>query len=107
MNKNSTLKSRIRFSFLFWLLAFNVSVFPQTRITGYVFEAKTHKPLANANILVQGTQLGAASGPDGYYEISNLSPGTYTVEASVIGYKPEEIENVVVRENSTVELTSS
>ncbi|MFQ6113580.1 MAG: TonB-dependent receptor domain-containing protein, partial [bacterium] len=104
MNKNSTLKSRIRFSFLFWLLAFNVSVFPQTRITGYVFEAKTHKPLANANILVQGTQLGAASGPDGYYEISNLSPGTYTVEASVIGYKPEEIENVVVRENSTVEL---
>ena len=43
-------------------------------------------PLAGANVVVEGTDLGAASSGDGTYSIS-IGEGSYTVTASVIGYK--------------------
>jgi len=43
-------------------------------------------PLAGANVVVEGTDLGAASQEDGTYSIK-LDAGSYTVTASVIGYK--------------------
>ena len=42
-------------------------------------------PLAGANVVVEGTDLGAASHEDGTYSIK-LDAGTYSVTASVIGY---------------------
>jgi hypothetical protein len=42
-------------------------------------------PLAGANVVVEGTDLGAASQEDGTYSIK-LDAGTYSVTASVIGY---------------------
>ena len=42
--------------------------------------------LAGANVVVEGTDLGAASSEDGTYSIS-IGEGSYTVTASVIGYK--------------------
>ena len=43
-------------------------------------------PLAGANVVVEGTDLGAASQEDGTYSIK-LDAGSYTVTASVIGYQ--------------------
>ena len=43
-------------------------------------------PLAGANVVVEGTNLGAASSEDGIYSIS-IEEGSYTVTASVIGYQ--------------------
>ena len=43
-------------------------------------------PLAGANVVVEGTDLGAASSGDGTYSIS-IGEGSYTVTASVIGYQ--------------------
>ena len=43
-------------------------------------------PLAGANVVVEGTDLGAASLEDGTYSIS-IGEGSYTVTASVIGYQ--------------------
>jgi len=43
-------------------------------------------PLAGANVVVEGTDLGAAALADGTYSIS-IGEGSYTVTASVIGYK--------------------
>jgi outer membrane cobalamin receptor len=43
-------------------------------------------PLAGANVVVEGTDLGAASLEDGTYSIS-IGEGSHTITASVIGYK--------------------
>ena len=38
-----------------------------------------NEPLAFANVLIEGTTIGTTSDFDGFYEIANLEPGTYTI----------------------------
>ena len=49
----------------------------------------TGEPLSYVNVfvVVGGSYKGSASNQDGYYLISNLFPGEYNVNASIIGYK--------------------
>ena len=54
-------------------------------ITGTVTSEKG-EPLVGANVVVDGTDLGAAANAAGVYTIK-IGPGSYTVTASVIGYK--------------------
>ena len=53
-------------------------------ISGTVASEKG-EPLVGANVVVNGTDLGAAANVDGVYSIK-IEPGSYTVTASVIGY---------------------
>ena len=46
------------------------------------------------NVLIVGTTRGAATDAAGRYEIINLSPATYQVRISMIGYKEKTISNV-------------
>ncbi len=55
-------------------------------IKGHVFD-ETGEALPGVNILVKGTYLGTATDIDGYYYISGMKPGSYNLEASMIGYK--------------------
>lgn len=59
-------------------------------ITGSVADAETGLPLISANILVLGTAIGSATDTDGSFEIRELSPGTYTLRISFIGYAAQE-----------------
>lgn len=43
--------------------------------------------LAGANVMVEGTDLGAATDVGGNYSISGVPRGTYTVTASFVGYE--------------------
>ena len=54
-------------------------------VSGTVADEKG-SPLAGANVVVEGTDLGAAAQADGTYSIT-IGEGSYTVTASVIGYK--------------------
>jgi outer membrane receptor for Fe3+-dicitrate len=56
-------------------------------ISGRVLDAATQEPLVGVNVIVKGTYYGAATDAQGWYRIPNMSPGTYDVEASIIGYK--------------------
>ena len=58
----------------------------QNTVSGTVTDASTGDALPGANIVLEGTSMGAAAGSDGTYSISNVSAGSYTVTASVIGY---------------------
>ena len=49
------------------------------------------EPLAFANILIKGTTKGTTSDFDGLYEISNLTPGSYILQVSYLGYETVEI----------------
>lgn len=74
------------------------------KIAGYVTDAKTGEPLPGANIVVEGTNRGAASNLDGYYYINNLPPGYYSVVAQMIGYTKTTVQKLRVSIDLTTEL---
>ena len=61
-------------------------------------------PLASANVVVQGTSLGAMADMEGYFFILNVPPGTYRIAASYIGYETVIQTDVLVRVDRTVQL---
>ncbi len=48
-------------------------------------------PIAGAQVVVQGTTLGAHTGDDGRYAIGSVPVGTHVVRAQRIGYAPAEL----------------
>jgi TonB-dependent receptor len=58
-------------------------------ITGEVSDATSLNPLAGAIIDAVGTDRSATSDSSGKFRIDGLSPGTYTLEASKLGYFSE------------------
>ncbi len=100
-----------RFNFLtlsiIVLLLFSISmVFGQTtgKIAGKVIDESTEEPLVGANILIQGTGLGAAAGLSGEFFIINVPPGTYDLKVQMIGYETVEYRNLRVSVNRTTEV---
>ncbi len=74
------------------------------KIAGIIKDAKTNEPLIGANVLIQGTTMGAASGLNGYYVILNVPPGTYTLKVSMIGFAQVTIEDVRVNIDQTTSI---
>ena len=66
------------------------------KIAGKVTDKASQEGLPGANILIQGTTLGAVTNSDGEYIILNIPPGSYTVKASFIGYGEVVMSNVRV-----------
>ena len=56
-------------------------------LTGLISEASNGSGLPGVNVMVKGTYYGAASDLEGRYRIDNISPGSYDIEISMIGYK--------------------
>ena len=64
----------IRFYFI--QLIFITKVFSQTiTIHGFVRDNSNGEPLTGANVFLKETSLGTATGENGKYRISNVSPG--------------------------------
>ncbi|MCX6169795.1 MAG: TonB-dependent receptor [Ignavibacteriales bacterium] len=75
---------------LITLLPFLVSFAQSGSIKGKVITSE-NEPLINANVVIIGTQQGAATSPDGFFEISNVQFGEYSLEVSLIGYGKKTI----------------
>jgi hypothetical protein len=71
------------------------------KVTGSVIDAVTKQPIPAANIIVIGTDIGAAADLNGYFEIL-LPAGTYNLRASVIGYSPLVKTDIIVRASQPV-----
>ncbi len=67
------------------------------KITGKITDAKLKEPLINAIVVIEGTNLGAASDINGNYTILNIPPGTYVLKASILGYNPVSVKNIKVQ----------
>jgi len=74
------------------------------KMSGRVIDADTKEPLIGANIVVLNTNLGAATDIEGNYFILNITPGTYEVKVSYVGYAPKTIQDVRIVANITYEL---
>ena len=63
------------------------SVYAQNTISGVVTDAESGLPLPGATVIIAGTVTGTATDSYGAYVISDLSPGTYAIEVSFVGYE--------------------
>jgi len=89
------------------LLISSAAIFAQTgvgKISGKVTDADTKEPLIGANIIIVNTNLGAATDIEGNYFILNVTPGTYEVKVSYVGYAAKTIQDVRIVANITYEL---
>lgn len=66
------------------------------KVAGIVKDKDTGDPLPGANIVIEGTTMGAASNLNGEYYILNIPPGNYTLRASMVGYNSMTVVNVDV-----------
>ncbi|NPV11183.1 MAG: TonB-dependent receptor [Ignavibacteria bacterium] len=74
------------------------------KIAGRVTDAKTGEGIPFANVIIEGTTLGAATNLEGYYTIINVPPGVYTLRASVVGYETKIVTNVRVNIDLTTRI---
>ena len=56
-------------------------------ISGYVKDQSNGNVLVGANVFIEGTSIGTAADQKGFYEITNIKEGNYSLKASYIGYK--------------------
>ncbi|MBI3003849.1 MAG: TonB-dependent receptor [Ignavibacteriales bacterium] len=86
------------------LLFLPTILFPQAKgtIRGRVIDAKSKDGLPAVNIKVKGTYYGAVSDIDGNFRVQNVSPGSYTVEITLIGYTTIQRTGVTVEEDKEI-----
>ena len=90
--------------FFFILLSLSIQAQDSGALTGSVTELSTGTKLPGVNIMVKGTYYGAATDLDGTFRIQKISPGSYDVEVSMIGYKVILKTGLVINPNETVTL---
>jgi hypothetical protein len=77
------------------------TVFAQTgKISGKVSDKKSGETLIGVTVKIKGTTKGASTDVEGKYVIGALSAGTYTIEASFVGYSTK-VDSVVVDSGKT------
>lgn len=77
------------------------------RVLGKLVDADTGDPLIGANVLLEGTTLGASSDLDGTFIIMDAPPAVYTVVVMYVGYSETRVENVKVVPGQAVKLDLS
>ena len=92
---------------LLLLFAFNAFSATTGKITGKVVDAETGEPLPGTNVTIADTKMGAATDIEGNYFILNVPPGTYTVTATMMGYKTLKKEQVQVNIDRTTTVNFS
>lgn len=77
----------------FFLPVASVPTLAQTvTLGGQVTGTDTEEPLTGANVFLDGTMRGAATDEDGRFVIEAVSPGSYRLVVSMIGYQTKERE---------------
>jgi len=89
---------------LFTLISSAIYAGNTGKISGTVKDKQTGEPLPFANVVINGTTLGAATDVNGFYTILNVPPGVYSVTASVIGYQKQTYKDVRVNVDFTTRL---
>lgn len=96
------------FSFLIFLLftlGFSQS-FAQSKgnIIGLVLDKDNGEPIIGANVLIENSNIGAATDLEGKFRIENVNSGKYDIVISYISYSKTIVKDVVVESNKDTEL---
>ena len=78
----------LHFSYIviFLLLVCQPLFAQNAKIQGFVTDSSSGEPLSGANVFLEGTGIGAATGLSGEFLILNVPPGQYQLKIIYIGY---------------------
>lgn len=74
------------------------------KLSGSAKDSQTGEPLVGANVIIVGTDFGAATNVEGNFVILNIPPGNYSVKISYIGYQERLINDVQIVVDQTTQL---
>ncbi len=69
-----------------------ITVVAQTTISGTIKDKELEEPLISANIIIQGTTIGASTNIDGHYQLTSDHPLPWIIEVTYAGYNTVFIE---------------
>lgn len=94
----------MKFTLLIALFLLVFSVFSQTgTVRGFVYEEKTGEPVIFTNVYMRGTSYGSTTDAHGFFSVSKIPVGHYTIMVTALGYdtvqkeidiKKDALENV-------------
>ena len=87
--------------FLLLLAPFFIYSGTTGKLSGTIKDAQTGEPLVGANVIIEGTNFGAATNIEGEYVILNIPPGRYNVKFSFIGYETTLMQDVSITVDQT------
>lgn len=74
------------------------------KIAGRVVDKSSGAAISGANVMLDGTTLGAAADLEGYFTILNVPPGNYRLKATMIGYGSVVVQDVRVEIDRTTKV---
>lgn len=66
------------------------------KLRGVVTDKTTGQVLIGVNVILEGTEFGAATDQNGEYFILSVPPGVYSLDVSIIGYRKMTITDIKV-----------
>ncbi|MCI0514759.1 TonB-dependent receptor, partial [candidate division KSB1 bacterium] len=84
---------------MFCFAAFSIHAANYGKISGKVFDKETGEPLIGASVLIEGTQLGAATDLSGKFVILQIPPGEYNLRVDMMGFSSVRQTEVKVQSN--------
>jgi hypothetical protein len=74
------------------------------QVSGKVLDKNTGETIIGANVIIEGTTVGVATGLDGEFSLPNIPVGDLNIQVSFISYEPVIIENVKIEGGKTTHL---
>ena len=95
------------FYLAFTLFISSVLVAQTGKISGKVINAASGQPLANASVTLLEKSNGLAADLNGLFVFNKLAAGTYSIKCTYSGHVDKIIEEIIVKENETTNVTVS
>jgi len=95
------IKSVFLNSFLMALVClFSIGLVAQSgTVKGFVYDEGTGEPIIFTNVYLENTTYGAATDINGYYSITKVPAGDYTLACTYLGYDTARIEISIIEDN--------
>ena len=92
----------LRWLFLFCLMFPVIAFAQETAIRGFVYEETSGEPAILANVYLRGTSFGTSTDENGYFLISRINPGSYTLVVHYLGFDTI-VESITLAEGEIID----
>ena len=89
------------------MIGFTISYAGITGKVQGIITDQNGQPLPGSNVMILGTNRGAAADENGFYIILNMPPGKYSIMAQMIGFKSITKTDMSVNSDRTTEVNFS
>jgi len=89
-----------KYFFTFFIFSSIVSFSQEAMLSGYI-KLSDSIPPSGVSVAIKGTTLGAAADSKGFYSITGIIPGNYTLRVSLLGYETLE-KSIVIKAGKNI-----